>query len=221
MDGSHPTGTPPESTRLARAIAHIGGEGDTAALYDALVAAHAEPQRAYHTLDHVRACLALLEHVAGADPDRHVIEVALWFHDAVYDPRAHDNEARSADWAARELAVLGVPDQAISRVVRLIEATRHDGEGPPEDPAARLLVDLDLSILGEDGATFDAYEEAVRYEYAWVPDAAFREGRARVVDDFLARRPLYTSGRLPPEYERRARLNLARSRAALDERDGT
>jgi predicted metal-dependent HD superfamily phosphohydrolase len=64
-------------------------------LYADLVAAYSEPQRAYHDLAHVAHLLAELDAVRLADP---AVEWASWYHDAVYRPAAHDNEARGLPW---------------------------------------------------------------------------------------------------------------------------
>ena len=56
--------------------------------------------RAYHTLRHIEACLAWMRDAPLEDDDRIAAEFAIWFHDAVYDTRASDNEERSADLAA-------------------------------------------------------------------------------------------------------------------------
>jgi predicted metal-dependent HD superfamily phosphohydrolase len=52
------------------------------------------------------------------------LELALWFHDAIYDTRARDNEARSADWPSDALVCLG--SIRVDRIVRLILVTQHD-----------------------------------------------------------------------------------------------
>ena len=105
------------------------------------------------------------------------MEAALWFHDAVYDSRAGDNEARSAEWARRALAELGIPPAVADDVARLVRLTDHADPAP--DPAGRLLCDIDLAILGREPEAFDTYDRHIREEYAWVPEADFRAGASR------------------------------------------
>jgi predicted metal-dependent HD superfamily phosphohydrolase len=136
-------------------------------------------------------------------------EAALWFHDAVHEPLAADNEERSADWARRALARLDVAPHAVEEIARLILLTRHTA--PPADPAGRLLCDIDLSILGRPPAEFADYERRIRAEYAAVPDAAYRKGRRRVLGAFLARDPLYGTPWFRERYEQPARANLQRA----------
>ena len=174
-----------------------------------LAARYAEPHRAYHTLQHLRECFVQLEPVTDLAEHLAEVQLALWFHDAIYDTRGHDNEERSARWAREALLAAGVDREPAERVERLVLATKHDAT--PEGADARLLVDVDLSILGADGARFREYEAQIRLEYAWVPDTTFRERRAQVLTRFLARPSIYSTSRLAARLEQQARSNLSRS----------
>ncbi|MCW8131677.1 MAG: hypothetical protein KIS92_15130 [Planctomycetota bacterium] len=181
-----------------------------------LCANYAERGRAYHNLAHVAACLAHLDAFArrvrvpvGAFDD---LELALWFHDFVYDPKRKDNEARSAAAFARGVGK-ALPAARRRRIVQWILATRHTQ--PPADPGEHLIVDLDLAILGAPRTIFDAYERAVRKEYAFVPEEAFRAGRAAVLKHFLARPRIFGTAYFFAKLEKVARRNLRRSLTAL------
>ena len=174
---------------------------------------YGEPQRHYHTLQHLDECLAWFEREKEAAERPGEVALALWFHDAVYDVHAHDNEARSADWARGAMLSAGVPADAAERVHALVMATRHDAE--PEGRDAELLIDIDLSILGADPARFDEYEQQVHAEYAFVPDEVRRPRRRAILQRFLARETIYATPRMHALLEARARANLARSIAAL------
>ena len=174
-----------------------------------LLDAWAEPQRHYHTPQHLRECLALLEpalHLARRPGE---VELALWFHDAVYDPQGKDNETRSADWACEALAQAGADGEVRQRVRALIMATCHDAE--PTDPDARLLVDIDLAILGADPARFAEYGAQVREEYRWVPGWLYRRKRKEVLAGFLDRPAIYGTAWFRERFEVRARENLKSS----------
>jgi predicted metal-dependent HD superfamily phosphohydrolase len=182
--------------------------------YDDLRARCAAPERHYHDFRHIEACLALFDtvrHLAG-EPD--IVELAIWFHDVFYDTRRHDNEEASARLATETLDPLGIAPAARQRIAELIFATRHTA--PPEEPDAALLTDIDLAILAQPPAIFDAYETAIRQEYAWVPDPAFRTGRAKVLQSFLARPHIYTTPHFRNTLEFPARQNLQRSLAKLN-----
>jgi predicted metal-dependent HD superfamily phosphohydrolase len=201
--------------RFAVLCRRLGARGDASQAAADLLRRWAEPDRAYHNLDHLRHCLARLDDVtvvgAGADPD--LVEAALWFHDAVYDARSADNEARSAELAREALAMLGVPDETARRVAALVLLTRH--REPPTEPEGRLLCDIDLSILGESADDFERYDQAIRREYAWVPDPIYRRERAAVLRGLLERQPLYATPHLRERYEQPARANLQRALARL------
>ena len=171
-----------------------------------LLTAWAEPQRHYHTTQHLRECLAQLEPALDLATHPGEVELALWFHDAVYDPKGKDNEARSADWACQALAQAGADAAVQQRVRVLIMATCHDAE--PTDPDARLLVDIDLAILGAEPARFAEYDAQVRAEYRWVPGWLYRRKRKQVLAGFLARPVIYGTERFRERLEGQARENL-------------
>jgi predicted metal-dependent HD superfamily phosphohydrolase len=201
--------------RFTSLVRRLGGSGDAGPEADALLAAWAEPARVYHGTAHLTDCLARLDELPAAAEGLDPIEAALWYHDAVYDPRAGDNEERSAAWAEHALVELGIASRVAAEVGRLIRLTRH--AEPATDEAGRLVCDIDLSVLGRPPAEFDAYDAAIRAEYAWVPGEEFREGRRRVLRALLARDPLYGTERFRRRYEEPARANLRRALARLGE----
>ncbi|HEY8357690.1 MAG TPA: N-methyl-D-aspartate receptor NMDAR2C subunit [Ramlibacter sp.] len=183
-------------------------------LMNQLVAAYSERHRHYHTLQHLRECLAHFD--AAATLARHPaeVELALWFHDAVYDPRAADNEERSAQWARASVLAAGCDAAVAQRVHDLVLATKSH-QAADGDPDAALLLDVDLAILGALPARFDEYERQVRAEYAHVETEAFRPRRARVLAGFLERPRIYATEVFFDALEPRARANLQRSVASL------
>ncbi len=183
------------------------------AILDAVLHAWAEPHRRYHALQHLAECLALFERERALAEHPGEVAIALWFHDAVYDTSRHDNEAASAAWAARVLREAGANEQAVERVQALILATRHDGV--PATADARLLVDIDLAILGAAPERFDEYERQIRAEYAFVAEARFRAKRGEILRGFLERPALYATTALAARLEAPARANLARALARL------
>jgi len=181
-----------------------------------LEARYREPQRRYHTLEHVADCLAQLSEVEDLTPDeRRLIELALWWHDAVYDPTRSDNEEASAELARRDLAALGEAPAVIDEVARLILLTKGHAV-PPGDRLGAVLVSIDLSILGREPAAYDRYAGQVREEYGFVPDDAFRAGRAAVMRKFLQAPAIYADPAFAERYEARARANIAREIETLE-----
>ncbi len=168
-------------------------------LLDRLRDRYAEPHRHYHTLEHIEHCLEEFDPLQAADPE--AVELAIWFHDAIYDTRRHDNEERSAEWLLQEL-----PEAR--RAAALILVTKHHKASTPDEA---LLVDVDLAILGQSEERFDRYERQIRAEYAWVPEDVFRRKRAELLDGFLARPFIYGTEPFRAKYEAAARANLSRS----------
>jgi predicted metal-dependent HD superfamily phosphohydrolase len=193
----------------------LGARSGPEAIFHTLAEHYSEPHRAYHTLAHVAKCLWEFDRLRDAAERPDEVEVALWLHDVVYDPRATDNEAQSAALATRLLLEGGVPTQVRERVATMIQATDHRAVPPPGDGA--LVVDIDLAILGAPADEFDEFERRIRREYDWVPGPAFRAGRRAVLTDFLEREQIYRTPALAGRYERPARENLARALERLDD----
>lgn len=191
----------------------LNARGDCANAGKLLVARYREAHRIYHNLEHVEECLAQLAtfRALGLEPD--VIELAIWFHDAVYDPRAGDNEKQSAELAREFCCTAYLSSEIGERTAALILVTKT--HLPGDDADAQLLVDIDLSILGQSRDRFARYENAIRQEYGWVPDAAFCEGRAAVLGKFLAPEWIYSTAPFRDRYEEPARANLRWSLARL------
>ncbi len=200
-------------TSWRRCWAGLGAAGEGHALMQRLLAAWDEPQRKYHTRQHLGECLALFERCRAVAQRPAEVELALWFHDAVYALRGQDNEARSAAWAQAELSTAGVEAEAIARIHGHIMATCH--AALPVGADQQLLVDIDLSILGAPQPRFLEYEEQVRAEYGWVPGFLFRRKRREILLAFLARQPIYATAIVREAIEARARENLAQSIATL------
>lgn len=184
----------------------LGAQGDGKVLLDALLAAWLSPQRHYHTLQHLSECLQCFESLRGEAQHPHEVVMDIWFHDAVYDVRASDNEQRSADWAVSALTGAGVGPAAVQRVRDLIMATCH--AAIPQGGDARLLVDIDLAILGSDAGRYAQFEEQVRAEYAWVFGPVFRYRRRAILQQFRLRQPLYATAHFRQQRELQARQNL-------------
>lgn len=191
----------------------LGAAAVDEGLYARLMASWNEAHRRYHTAQHLRVCLQHFAEVRNQAQRPAEVELALWFHDAIYDPRRKDNELLSADWACRSVLQAGLPPEVGDRVHALVMATCHDAA--PTDADAQLLVDIDLAILGAEPERFDEFDQQIRAEYAHVPDEQFRTGRARILNGFLGRPRLYSTPHFCAALEQRARANLRRAVARL------
>lgn len=185
-----------------------GGEGPDPLPYaDNLLARWAEPQRKYHTTAHLAAVLDRIDTLAGHAADADAVRLAAWFHDAVYRPDRSENEERSAVLAERALPEAGVPEGVTAEVARLVRLTvTHDpADG---DANGEVLCDADLAILAAAPKEYGEYAAQVREEYGFVPDEAFREGRAAVLRQLLGLPRLFRTPYGTAEWEPRARQNL-------------
>lgn len=195
------------------------GRPAPAGLQAELIAAWSEPQRHYHDQRHLRECLALWTRWREHSPRAGEVAIALWFHDAIYDPQAPvsgSNELNSAAWAARSLVRAGADSDTAQRVHDLVMATQHDAPASlGSSPDAQLLVDIDLSILGSPAERFERYDQDVRKEYAWVPGFRYQEARAQVLKSFLDRPQLYHGEHAVALLEAQARINLAAALSRL------
>ena len=185
----------------------IGATGDGRRAWSELERRYREPHRAYHNFDHIGHCLTEFDAVKKLAESPDAVELAIWFHDVVYDTHAKDNEDQSIRHAATELTLAGLGANFIDRVSGLILATKH--ASPPASPDAALLVDIDLAILGQPRARYETFEREIRQEYAWVAAPEFVAGRSAILHRFLERPRIYTAESLRVRYEEPARRNLA------------
>lgn len=169
--------------------------------------------RAYHNLLHVEHCLHEYDAVSSTASDPIAVEPAIWFHDAVYDSKAGDNEDRSASIADEILAGMGVPSKLRATVRRLILYTKHTGAPKPKD--GKIIVDVDLAILGSSPSAFTRYEQNVRKEYGWVPESVFWPKRAEFLEMLLGRKRIFFTDYFFRKHEAAARKNMARSLAFI------
>lgn len=185
-------------------------------LFTQLIAAYQEPHRHYHTLHHLQQLFTALQNIdprnslnigaASQNGNRPSIILAIFFHDAIYDTRSHENEAQSAKWASESLTKLNLPNTTIDRITHLIHLTKHHPI-QPTDLDAQLLLDLDLSILATPPIQYQTYAQAIRQEYYWVPEADYRKGRSQILQTFLNRDRIYHYPQMR-HHESQARTNL-------------
>ena len=180
-------------------------------------AAYSEPHRRYHDERHLKECLSELDWVQGLDErERRLLKWAILWHDTMYEPGQRDNEEQSADLARLELSRCGVPQADAAEVDRLIRATEFH-RSDPGDRLGRLIVSIDLAILGSDEARYREYAEDVRHEYKHVPEDLWRSGRSLVLKRLLDSEPLFPDPDFQRRLEAQARRNMEAELKALGE----
>jgi predicted metal-dependent HD superfamily phosphohydrolase len=188
-------------------------------IFDLLYLAYNQGHRAYHNSDHIVHCLREFDRVKYLADRQDEIEMALWFHDAIYDPHSSHNEEESALWAKSIFGQRNSSREIAAYVARLILATRHPCQ--PLTTDEKILVDIDLSILGTAPDIFDRYDRQIRTEYSWVDAFVYREGRTRVLQEFLDRETIFQTSEFQQRSEQTARTNLHRAIARLQNLDVT
>lgn len=188
----------------------VSALGHATAVRDAgqeVLARYAEPHRRYHDRRHLAEVLEALRGLTAPGPVPVAVVLAAYGHDAVYDPRGPDNEARSAVLSATVLRRIGLSADVVDEVVRLVLLTAtHDADA--DDAAGSLLCDADLAVLAAPDARYRQYAADVRAEYRHLDDAAFRSGRAAVLRTLAQRRHLFTTERGRRRWEAAAQRNL-------------
>ena len=176
-------------------------------IFNKLIAAYSEKQRAYHTLQHLYECLVLLDSIRSDLKDAYSVELALWFHDAVYDPQAKDNELKSAELFGRYIAQ-DLSVEIVKKIKRWIIATQKHTSTDELD--LQFLLDIDLAILAASPERFEEYEQQIQQEYAWVDPDVYSIKRKEVLAHFYQAEPLYQTGYFQQNFEQTAKQNLNR-----------
>jgi predicted metal-dependent HD superfamily phosphohydrolase len=189
-------------------------EALAAELYDDLVNHYDDDGRFYHDLSHIHKILSVIDEMGGQIQDSAAVKLAAWYHDVIYDVRRSDNEARSAEYAGDVLRRMKIGKTRIASVKQMILATEVD-HGLPKDVDSQILSDADLVTLASIPEQYDDNARAIRQEYAFVPEGAFRLARKEILNGFLKRERIFHTETMHKKYEQRARENLRREIAAL------
>ncbi|MAT95969.1 MAG: hypothetical protein CL608_02280 [Anaerolineaceae bacterium] len=187
-------------------------------VWHGLVTAYEGDGRFYHNLTHIQHTLDIADQLQEVAADFTAVQLALWFHDVVYDPRRSDNEGQSALYAFKKLQPLSVPVELLKEVSALIYATKRH-ETASDKPNVFVILDADLAILSAPPEQYDAYARAIRQEYSFVPDEQYVAGRTAVLQKFLARSPFYFTEKMQVWGDTAVTQNLNRELAELKKRN--
>ncbi|MDH3220310.1 MAG: hypothetical protein OEO19_12320 [Gammaproteobacteria bacterium] len=194
-----------------------GATDSSADIHRRLLEGYREPQRHYHTLEHIEHCLTMFELCKPLASNPDALELALWFHDVVFEPGSHGNEARSA--ALYQQLSDGAHDETTRGIVgRLIMATLHDGNSL-QDKDAQYMVDIDLSSFGLSWEEFLRDSENLRRENPQLGDDEYNASHSRFHNGLLRRDRIFKSDFFYRRLEKQARANIARYLALTDRQD--
>jgi predicted metal-dependent HD superfamily phosphohydrolase len=172
-----------------------------------VIEAYSTSNRYYHTIKHIDHILSTIDTLQCYVQDLISVQLAAWFHDIVYDTQAQDNEERSADYADDFLNSLELPLNKIATVNRLILNTKQH-QADADDFDSQVLLDADLAILAVHPIQYQEYANAIRQEYAWVPEVEYIAGRRQILERFLQRQRIYFTPLMFEFAEESARSNL-------------
>jgi predicted metal-dependent HD superfamily phosphohydrolase len=195
--------------RFRKLVGKVGGDPDASPpVFERVYAAWSAEPRRYHGTEHLVDCLRELDAVSAPVPTADHVELALWYHDVVYEPQRSDCEERSALALLADAVTLAIPETTARVAANLVRATAHAQAHELSSLASALVVDIDLSILGRDVLRFMDYEYSVEEEYAWMSRLSFRFGRGRFLAALLARPHIFRTEHFRTRYEQRARRQL-------------
>lgn len=192
-----------------------------------LQAHYEQPHRAYHTFEHLSEMFATLDALDDV-PHRSAIEMAIWYHDLVYEVPAREHGSNETDsikslWTGYSEGGFrfSVNKGDVLLAAELIAATvQHHPHStyltshPDRRRAAEIFLDLDLAILASHPSRFSEYEKQIRKEYGHVPDELYYQGRLQVMQRFNERERLFLSPQMS-HLEASARHNLSELIEAL------
>ena len=169
--------------------------------------------RKYHGVFHIDQGLEEFDKVRSLLESPEELAIAWYFHDVIYDTKSKDNEGKSARLAYDMLNRSGVEQVKAERIKNIILTTDH--QTPPKTIDEQLVIDIDLSILGQNEDKYNWYSNGIRKEYSWVPEQQFKEGRLNILKSFLERPSIYYTDHFKEKYEKTARVNLEREIQSL------
>ena len=176
-------------------------------LFNDLVEKYSEPWRAYHSISHINNSLNYFDDCSDHAINPDAVELAIWFHDCIYELGATDNEEKSKDWFLARTTDQLSPTLR-DEVARLIMDTTHKHIPATDD--GRLLADIDMSSFSRPWDQYVRDSQAVRDEHG-EPDSAEMDAKlVRFLQSLISNGPMYHSPFYAEHYEHKARENIAR-----------
>lgn len=200
-------------------VTALTGSADVAqTLWQEIELAYNEPDRHFHNLAHLEHLLSELQPLQDRVEDWPTLLFSICYHDVVYDVTTHlvadDKEERSAAFAERHLQQIGYPQEKIDACKAQIMATQKHNKQNSKD--TNLLIDADLSILGQPWRTYAAYKNNIRKEYSIYLDNIYIAGRRKVLAHFLQMNPLFKTEHFRRKYEEIAKENIRKELQLLE-----
>ena len=191
-------------------------------MYDRLTHYYSHPGRHYHTLEHIHYCLKKFDEVKHLLSDPDAVELAIWFHDAIYEfwTQPNENEQFSASLAIFFIhRLMGLSRTLASRVAYLIENTQYFqlGMSSAKTQDGKFTVDIDLSGFGDTWEVFQKNNKKVASEFEWMPECEYLDKSLRTMKMFRKREPFYLTDYFRERYQLQAYANLDREIQRLEQ----
>lgn len=141
-----------------------------------------EPHRHYHTEAHLQKLLHDIADLAQrgdlTQEEKEILQVTAFFHDWVYDVKAHDNEEQSAQvfmqYAEAHPNALAIRD--------IILATK---DHLSHDRLGRIFCALDMRVVTHSSfAELLEWERQIFKEYQWIDFSMYKIGRLKLLKKF-------------------------------------
>lgn len=171
---------------------------------------YSEPHRAYHTTQHIVECIELFHLIQSSLQDPVAIELAIWFHDVIYEPKSTQNELDSAELFLQLMQDILSSVQCMKIYHWILATQKHL---PTADTDLQYLLDIDLAILGQSPARFSQYDHQIRQEYAWVHQHTYQQKRAEVLKGMMAHGVIYQTAFFQQHFQTQAEQNLKQALA--------
>jgi len=171
---------------------------------------YTEPQRHYHTLAHLNELYSCLQEFKEQIVDIPAVELAIFFHDIIYNPRATDgkNEDDSAILFGDFAQDADLDSGLTAKVFRWIVQTKHHVCSPDDEGDCKLFMDFDMAVLGWPRQQYNEYRKQVRNEYIHIPAGIFCSARASFLAATASQAQIFATDAFRERLEQRARENL-------------
>ena len=184
----------------------LNAQGNIEKEFEFLIKNYQEEGRGYHNLKHIEETLSDFEEVKDLINEALEVQMAIWYHDIIYDSKRPDNEETSAEIAIESAKRLNIDSHFAKKVYNLIILTK--GHLPSNNPDSKYLIDIDFGILGKNSSRFAEYEDGIKKEYSNYSDGEYKTGRIKVLENFLNRESIYQTEYFRNKYEEKARKNI-------------
>jgi predicted metal-dependent HD superfamily phosphohydrolase len=165
--------------------------------------------RYYHDLNHIEHLLNYMNDFYLCLEDKLILELAIWFHDSIYNSKSKDNEINSVFYLINFLN--NVPNFNLLNfkfsvpVFKMILCTRHNNTSTTR--LEKIMCDIDLRDGFNEGHYMDNSIN-IKKEFSHLSDEEWIEGRINFLNDFLKRKRIYQTDEYYNKYEEQAKLNL-------------